>query len=279
MSNQKEVNSYWEKEVCGTRRNNQTNHEKNNYNYIKNNRYKVEGFIKKFLFDESLKDKKLLEIGVGAGTDFIESLKEKAYCYGIDVTEAAILETKKNINYGIKDKDYNLEFLEQSNAENLPFDDNQFDIVYSWGVLHHAKNTMQCLSEAVRVLKPDGILKIMVYSNFSSTGLMLWFVHGFLKFKLFKSQEEIIYKYLESPGTKSYSKREFKKILEGFSLEIKSINKYAGAGDLLLMPPSEKYNNSIIFRLAKKLIPRFLIKKFENRFGLFLAVKAIKICS
>ena len=277
MINQEEVNNFWEKEVCGTRKNNTTTNEKNNHYYIMNNRYKYEGFIKEFLLDESIKDKNFLEIGVGAGTDFIEALKKGAFCFGIDATEAAILETKQNIKYSLNNQKYNLKFLEKKNAENLPFEDNTFDVVYSWGVLHHAKNTMQCISEAVRVLKPGGVLKIMVYSDFSSTGIMLWFLHGFLKFKFFSSQEDIIYKYLESPGTKCYSNKEFKKILEGFSLEIKTLKKYAGSGDLLSMPPSKKYKNNYLFKIAKKILPRYLIKKFENHFGIFLTVKAIKI--
>ena len=276
MIKQKEVNNYWEKEVCGTRKDNNTTYNKNIHYYIKKNRYKYEGFIRGFLLDETLKDKNFLEIGVGAGTDFVEALKSGAYCYGIDATDAAILETKENISYSMDNEKYNLEFLEKHDAEYLPFEDNKFDIVYSWGVLHHAKNTMKCISEAVRVLKPGGTLKIMVYSDFSSTGLMLWILHGFLKFKFFLSQEEIVFKYLESPGTKCYSNKEFKKILEGFSLDVKTIKKYAGSGDLLSMPPSKKYKDNNLFKIAKKLIPRFLIKKFENHFGIFLTANAIK---
>ena len=89
---------------------------------------------------------------------------------------------------------------------------------------------------------------------------MLWLLHGFLKFKFFLSQEEIIFRHLESPGTKCYSNKEFRKILEGFSLEIKTIKKYAGSGDLLSMPPSKKYKNNFLFKIAKKLLPRILIK-------------------
>ena len=91
----------------------------------------------------------------------------------------------------------------------------------------------------------------MVYSDFSSTGLMLWILHGFFKFKFFLSQEEIVFKYLESPGTKCYSNKEFKKILEGFSLEVKTIKKYAGSGDLLSMPPSKKYRDNNLSRLLE----------------------------
>ena len=124
---------------------------------------------------------------MGAGTDFIEFLKNGAICYGIDATQAAINESRNNIKLAFSEtnKEFNLQYLEKINAENLPFPDNEFDIVYSFGVLHHAKNTMRCLSEAIRVLKPGGTLKIMVYSDFSAVGLMLWILHGLLKFKIF----------------------------------------------------------------------------------------------
>ncbi len=119
---------------------NNTTYNKNIHYYIKKNRYKYEGFIKEFLLDETLKDKNFLEIGLGAGTDFVKALKKGANYYGIDATDAAILETKENISYSMNNKKYNLEFLEKHDAEYLPFEDNKFDIVYSWDVLHHAKN-------------------------------------------------------------------------------------------------------------------------------------------
>ncbi len=275
---QKDITKYWENEVCGTRfalkDSNLTNYEQ-----IKNSRYNIEKFIKEFAFgipNQEIAGKKVLEIGVGAGTDFIEFLKRDAICSGVDATEAAIKETKKNIETAIPSNNHKLEYLQKVNAEKLPFKDNYFDIVYSFGVLHHAKNTMQCLSEAVRVLKPGGVIKIMVYSNFSASGIMLWLIYGFSKFKIFSSQEEIMFKYLESPGTKCYSKKELKKILEGFSLENVVLKKFAGTGDLLLMPPSYKYKNNLIFKLAKLIYPRFFIKKFQNILGLSLTASAQK---
>ena len=71
-------------------------------------------------------------------------------------------------------------------------------------------------------------------------------------------------------------KLRIQKILEGFSFEVKTIKKYAGTGDLLSMPPSKKYKDNYLFKIARILIPRFLIKKFQNHFGIFLTAKAIK---
>ena len=155
MITQQDVTNYWNKEVCGTRFSKEQTPE-NYYKEIVENRYYCEPYIKDFAFSKdefNISNKTILEIGVGAGTDFIGFLKRKAICYGIDATDSSINETNKHIKSSLKENEYNLQFLEKINAENLPFDNNKFDLVYSHGVLHHAKKTMQCFSEAIRVLK------------------------------------------------------------------------------------------------------------------------------
>ncbi len=277
MIKQKDVTNFWEEEVCGTRFSNKKNLKKY-FQEIAYNRYKAEPYIKEFAFCDS-KDfinKKILEIGVGAGTDFIEFLKRDAVCYGIDATDSAIQKTNNNILTSLKNKNYKLEYLAKANAEKLPFKDNTFDMIYSHGVLHHAKNTMICISEAYRVLKPGGKFKIMVYSNFSATGLMLWLLHGLGKGKPFLSQEKIIFKYLESPGTKCYSKKELVKILEGFGLEKLIIKKFASSGDLLLMPRSKKYKNSLLYSFIQFLYPRLIVKRLQSILGLSITITAYK---
>ena len=277
MIKQKEVTNYWEKEVCGTRFSKKKDL-KSYYKEISEKRYKAEPYIKEFAYgdSESYRNKKILEIGVGAGTDFLGFLKRNAICYGIDATESAIQETKKNILTSLENKKYNLKFLEKTNAEKLPFEDNTFDMIYSHGVLHHAKKTMLCIAEAYRVLKPGGKFKIMVYSNFSATGFMLWIIHGLAKGRPFISQEKVIFDYLESPGTKSYSKKELLKILDGFGLEKIELKKFASAGDLLLMPKSRKYKKYFLYNFIKIFYPRFIVKKLESILGLSITVTANK---
>lgn len=55
----------------------------------------------------------------------------------------------------------------QGDAENLPFPDDCFDIVYSNGVLHHTVSTEQAIGELRRVLKPGGQFVIMLYCKSS----------------------------------------------------------------------------------------------------------------
>jgi ubiquinone/menaquinone biosynthesis C-methylase UbiE len=55
----------------------------------------------------------------------------------------------------------------QSDAENLPFADGAFDIVYSNGVLHHTTDTGKAMDEVYRVLRPGGRAVIMLYCKSS----------------------------------------------------------------------------------------------------------------
>ena len=59
-------------------------------------------------------------------------------------------------------------------TEALAFHDNQFDYVWSWGVIHHSSNTRRVLKEIHRVLKPGGTCTLMVYHR----GLWNYYVLG-----------------------------------------------------------------------------------------------------
>ncbi len=77
----------------------------------------------------------------------------------------------------------------QSDAENLPFADNTFDIVYSNGVLHHTPDTRRAIAEVYRVLKPGGQTVIMLYcKNSWHYWFNIVFCVGVLKGQMFSGQ-------------------------------------------------------------------------------------------
>jgi len=53
--------------------------------------------------------------------------------------------------------------VEEGNAEQLPYPDNTFDHLNCQGVIHHTTDTLQCLREFHRVIKPGGTLSFSVY--------------------------------------------------------------------------------------------------------------------
>lgn len=271
---QSEINAYWEQEVCGTRFSSATD-DRIRSEEITTARYEVEPFIADFAeFSTYSPATTLLEVGVGAGTDFIQWLRTGGSCHGIDATEAAIELTLQRIQLEPCPAPVSLRVAD---GENLPFPDGMFDLVYSYGVIHHAADTQVCLDEIFRVLKPGGEAKIMVYSNLSVVGFLLWLIHGVGQLRPFQSQRKLISKYLESPGTKAFGKQEFRGMLERAGLVPDSLVKKAGSGDLLLMPPSQKYSSRTgLYSRAQRLYPRRIVRRFEAVLGLALLATAHK---
>ena len=77
---------------------------------------------------------------------------------GIDLTERAVRTTQKRLELA------NVEArILQLDAEKMPFTDQSFDFIWSWGVIHHSANTLQILREMHRVLRPGGQAVVMVY--------------------------------------------------------------------------------------------------------------------
>ena len=261
-----DVKEHWEEEVCGTRNIINKSIDSKAHKNVSNHRYLVEPHISKFISLGANKEKDIaLEIGVGAGSDFIQICNQCNHAYGVDLTDAAINLTRERCEMeGLSNFT-----LERLNASELPYENNFFDFVYSYGVIHHAPDTMAILSEIKRVSKPGAKIKIMVYSNFSLTGMMLYLLKGLLRFNIFTTQEKIIYEHLESPGTKSYSMKELNKVLTGFGFREIKIKKKLGSGDLLLFEPSKKYEKNFIFPLLFKIYPRFILKHM-NFLGLLL---------
>ena len=266
------VRAHWEAEPCGTRFGDAEDRLEF-FNGISRMRYEVEPYIAGFAEFEKFSGKRVLEIGVGSGSDFENWVKNGSDAVGIDFTTAAIDLTKERLL--LKGYAENRFTLKVGDAENLDFDDNSFDLVYAYGVIHHTPDTEKCVREILRVLKRGGVAKIMVYSAFSVTGIMLWIRYALLTGRPFQSQRAVIYKYLESPGTKSFSPAEFKDILERYGFEKIYIRKQLSVGDLLDMRRSKKYD-ALFYRIIWKMYPRRLIKLLGNGFGLFLLCEARK---
>jgi len=232
-------------------------------------RYELEPYLCDFAkFNEGL-DKDVLEIGVGMGADHLEWAKSMpSSLTGIDLTPLAIDHTNRRFHaLGLTPN------VELGDAEKLKFDDSSFDIVYSFGVLHHSPNTNEAVNEVHRVLRPDGIARVMIYHTYSLTGYMLWLRYGLLVGKPLRSLKEIYAKYLESPGTKAYSRREAAVLFSIFS-EVK-ISTQLSFGDLLEGAVGQRHRG-ILLSIVKNIWPRWMLKKMFKNHGLLLLIEAKK---
>jgi len=114
------------------------------------------------------KSTKLLEIGSGFGTNLATWLREFGIDgYGVEPTspgfDAGFVASRILFSANGLDPARILE----TPGERLPFPDATFDVVYSANVLEHTADPTKVLSEALRVLKPCGILH-MEMPNFLS---------------------------------------------------------------------------------------------------------------
>jgi len=126
----------------------------------------------------SLKDKKVLEIGYGTGWLSKEFISAGAIYTGIDLS---------TFHYDLCNLLFNREqnaTFTLGNAENLPFEDNTFDYVVSYGVLHHSTDTKKCIDEALRVLKVECTLFVMIYRK---SFLKYWY-NKFFKFGVLRGE-------------------------------------------------------------------------------------------
>jgi len=223
-----QVKKYWNAASCGTEFIKQKKFSREYFQAIEDFRYTIEPEIFAFAQFTRYHGKKILEVGVGAGTDFLQWVRAGAHCYGIDLTEEAIA----HINHRLQLYGFSAD-IKVADAEQLPYDNNSFDLVYSWGVIHHSPNTPQCFAEIVRVTKPGGTIKIMIYNRYSLFALYRYLQCALFKGKPFKSLKNVLFHHQESPGTKAYTFRETKKMLADLPVTIKQLKAPVSQHDLL----------------------------------------------
>ena len=122
----------------------------------------AENFQSNFVDFESWKDKRVLEIGCGVATDGARFAQAGADYVGIDLTDSAIELARKRFDlFGLPGQ-----FKVANAAEPETFQDlGTFDLVYSWGVIHHWPDLDVLLSNIHACLKPNGIFIFLVYAK------------------------------------------------------------------------------------------------------------------
>jgi ubiquinone/menaquinone biosynthesis C-methylase UbiE len=234
-------------------------------------RYELEPYIAGFARFGDGCGRDVLEVGVGMGADHLMWARAAPRrLVGVDLTERAIeLSRARFTDHQMKSE------LQVADAEALPFPDASFDLVYSWGVMHHSPDTQACFNEACRVLRPGGEARIMVYHTWSLVGLMLWLRYGPVAGRPFRSMAEIYSEHLESPGTKAYTADQAREMLRQAGFERSRVKVQLSHGDLLSGNVGARHQGSVL-SVAKMLWPRWLLRSVGRPFGLYLLIEAWK---
>jgi len=242
------VRAYWNNEPCGTRALDSRDRAAF-FSRLERERYEAEPHIASFAGFGSAAGQRILEIGVGAGTDFVQWVRGGARAVGVDLTNAGVGLTRERLNLEGRRAP-----LTVSDAEMLPFRSASFDGVYSYGVLHHSPDTEAAIAEVHRVVRPGGWVRIMIYHHPS--------ISAWLLAARYRRSPRKALAYLESPGTKAYSVAETRRLFVAF--HDVTCRVVLGSGDLMLMRPSSKHAH---LAWLWRVYPRWLVRRIGRPFG------------
>lgn len=208
------VKEFWEDNPCGTKDVALAPGSARFFAAMERQRYEADDFMPEMAGFERARGVSVLEVGCGVGTDLVQFAKGGARVVGIDLTLAGAKLTRRNLS--IYDQP-GVSLV--GDGEALPFATNSFDLVYSWGVIHHTPDSGKAAIEIVRVTRPGGKVIVMVYNRRSLFAFQAWAVYGLLRGRPQCPPGQLISKYLESPGTKAFTRKEFMELFPGLKVD------------------------------------------------------------
>lgn len=164
------VKKYWDARPCNIRHSKSEIGTIQYFNEVEARKYFVEPHIPEFANFNEWKGKKVLEIGCGIGTDAINFAKAGAFYTGTDLSTESIELTKRRFQLFSLQAD-----LFESNFEILPdnLKNEKFDLIYSFGVIHHSPNPRIIIENSRKIISDDGELRIMLYAKESWKSIMI----------------------------------------------------------------------------------------------------------
>ena len=164
------VADYWNRRPCNIRHSPREVGSRAYFDEVEERKYFVEPHIPGFAQFANWRDRRVLEIGCGLGTDAVNFARAGADYTGVELSEASLALARRRFEmFGLKRR------LVQCNAEQLDqvAEPASYDLVYSFGVIHHTPDPSAVIRQARKAIKPNGEFRLMLYARNSWKDAMI----------------------------------------------------------------------------------------------------------
>jgi len=264
------VSDYWNSRPCNIRHSPKPVGSREYFDEVEARKYFVESHIPRFADFARWKGKRVLEIGCGIGTDTLNFARHGAQVTAVDLTEKSLDVARQRTRvFGLEDRVRFIQANAEKLSESVPVE--PYDLVYSFGVIHHTPHPEWVLEEIRKYVTPVSTVKIMVYNRWSWK--VLWVLFGYGKGQFWKLNR-LIAEYSEAqtgcPVTYSYSRSAGRQLLEdhGFRVTgvmVDHIFPYS-------IPEYVKYQYKMVWYF--RWMPKSLFRSLERAFGWHLCLTA-----
>lgn len=156
------IKKYWNTQPCNIKHGRSEVGSIEYFKEVSQRRYQVEPHIPEFAGFHLWAGKRVLEVGCGIGSDAEEFAKHGAEYVGIDLSDQSLEIARQR--FDVLDLEGEFHNIDVSDADALSTL-GQFDLVYSYGVIHHFPGIDQIIKNIHAVTKDSGEFRFMVYAK------------------------------------------------------------------------------------------------------------------
>ena len=265
-----DVQRYWDARPCNIRHSPKPVGSREYFDEVEARKYLVEPHIPGFADFGRWRGKRVLEVGCGIGTDSINFARAGAELTAVDLSPESLRVAEKRA--AVMEVGDRIRFL-QANAEELAsaLDGETFDLVYSFGVVHHTPRPDRALAEMRKLVAPGGTLELMVYHRRSWK--VFWILTTQERGRFWRAKE-LVAKHAEAqtgcPVAFTYTRREARELVESAGFRVVDV-----AVDHVFPYRVRDY---VEYRYVKepyfRWMPDRLFRRFERAFGWHLLITA-----
>ena len=210
------VRDFWNARPCNIRHSPKEVGTREYFDEVERRKYFVEPHIPAFAEFARWKDRKVLEVGCGLGTDTVSFARAGAHVTAVELSQKSADLARQRVQvYGLEDR----VTIHVGNAEELPslVAPQTFDLVYSFGVIHHSPHPRRIVEHLRRYMTAESELRLMVYSRISYK--LFWIMKEENIWDMSRL-DELIARNSEAqtgcPVTYTYTDESVRELLEGF---------------------------------------------------------------